>query len=86
MHKMLVIKIYFPLDVLHISNYISPSSGANFISCTLQSVYADTSGCCVVIATQQPDVWYRHIQKLIGLYSYCKMMHGAYNVKFVTSH
>ena len=24
-------------------------------------VYADTSGCCVVIATQQLDVWYRHI-------------------------
>ena len=21
----------------------------------------DTSGCCVTIATQQPDVWYRHI-------------------------
>ena len=25
-------------------------------------VHADTSGCCVVIATQQPDVWYRLIQ------------------------
>ena len=25
-------------------------------------VYADTSGCCVAIATQQPDVWYRHIR------------------------
>ena len=24
-------------------------------------VYADTSGCCVAIATQQPDVRYRHI-------------------------
>ena len=21
-----------------------------------------TYGCCVAIATQQPDVWYRHIQ------------------------
>ena len=24
-------------------------------------VYADTSGCCVAVATQQPDVLYRHI-------------------------
>ena len=24
-------------------------------------VYADTSGCFVPIATQQPDVWYRRI-------------------------
>ena len=32
MHKILVIRIYFPLDALHISDYISPSSGATFIS------------------------------------------------------
>ena len=33
----------FLLDALQVADYISPSSGANFI------------------ATQQPDVWYRHI-------------------------
>ena len=49
MHRILVIRLYFPLDVLHVSDCISPSSGANFISC------------CVAIATPQPDVWYRHI-------------------------
>ena len=37
MHKILVVELYFLLDV---SDY--------------------TSGCCVAIATQQPDVWYRH--------------------------
>ena len=30
MHKILVIRIYFPLDALHVSDHISPSSGATF--------------------------------------------------------
>ena len=30
MHKNLVIRLYFPLDALHVSDYISPSSGATF--------------------------------------------------------
>ena len=73
MHKFLVIRLYFPLDALHVSDYISPSSGA-----TLQAVhriwympvYVDTSGCCVAIATQQPDVWYGHIPNaMYSLYS-----------------
>ena len=34
MHKILVIRLYFPLDALHVSDYISPSSGA-----TLQAVH-----------------------------------------------
>ena len=28
MHKILVIKLYFLLDAVHVSDYISPSSGA----------------------------------------------------------
>ena len=40
MQKILVIKLYFPLDALHVSDYISPSSGATFISCTPHLVYA----------------------------------------------
>ena len=43
MHKILVIRLHFPLDALHVSDYIS------------------LPGCCVAIATQQPDVWYRQI-------------------------
>ena len=31
------------------------------MSCTSHLVYAGTSGCCVTIATQQPDVLYRHM-------------------------
>ena len=44
-----VIRLYFPLDGLHVSDYISPSSGATFISCTSHLVYAGTSDCCVAI-------------------------------------
>ena len=61
MHKILVITLYFPLDALRVSEYISPSSGATFISCTSHLVNADKSGYCVAIVTQQPDVW--HIQE-----------------------
>ena len=32
-----------------------------FISCISHLVYSGTCGCCVAIATQQPDIWYRHI-------------------------
>ena len=40
MQKILVIILYFLLDALHVSDYISPSSGATFISCTSHLVYA----------------------------------------------
>ena len=39
------------------------------MSCTWHLVYADRSGCCVAIVTQQPH----------------KMMHDAYNVKLTDS-
>ena len=52
MHKILVIRLYFPLDALHVSDYISPSSRATFISCTSHLVYVDMSGYCVAIARQ----------------------------------
>ena len=57
MHRILLIRFYFPLDALHVSDYISPSTGATFISCSSHLLYAGTSGCCVAIATQQPDVY-----------------------------
>ena len=65
MNEILEIILYFPLNALHVSDCISPSSGATFISCASHLVYAgvcryDTPGCCVAVATQQPDVWYRH--------------------------
>ena len=37
-----------------------------------------TSGCCVAIA-RRIGMFYIHI----GSYTYCRMMHGAYNVKKV---
>ena len=48
MRKILLIRLYFLLDALHVSNYISPSSGTTFISCTSHLVYADTIGLAVV--------------------------------------
>ena len=42
MHKILVVRLYFLLGALHVSDSSSPSSGA--------------TGCCVAIATQKPDV------------------------------
>ena len=58
MHKILVIRLYFPLDVLHVSDYISPSSGAIFYKLYIAFVICryHTSGCCVAITTQLPDV------------------------------
>ena len=31
MQKIIVIRLYFPLDALHVSDYISPSSGTTFL-------------------------------------------------------
>ena len=45
-----MIKLYFPLDALHISEYISTSSGATFHKLYIALIYSDTSGCCVAIA------------------------------------
>ena len=42
MHRILVITPYFLLDALHVSDCISPSSGATFISCTSHLVSAYT--------------------------------------------
>ena len=46
--KILVIRLYFILDALCVSDYISPSSGATFISCTSYLVYAGTIRVAVV--------------------------------------
>ena len=43
-----VIKLYFLLDALHVSDYISPSSEETFISCTSRLVYAGTIRLAVV--------------------------------------
>ena len=77
MHRIPMISLYFPLDALHVSDCISPSSGATFISCTSHLVYA---GICryMPILGSQITVNFVH---LVSLYTYCKMMHGAYSVK-----
>ena len=58
MHKILVIRLYFLLDALHVSDYISPSSGATFYKLYIAfgTCRYHTSGCCVAIATQEPGV------------------------------
>ena len=59
MHKILVIRLYFPLDALHVSDYISPQSGATFISCTSHLVYPDIRH---TIRQAVVWLWYRHIR------------------------
>ena len=58
MHKIVVIRIYFPLNVPHVSDCISPSSGATFYKLYIAFGVCryHTSGCCMAIATQQPDL------------------------------
>ena len=49
MHKILVIRLYFLLNAVHVLDCISPSSGATFVSCTLHiRVYAGTIRLAVV--------------------------------------
>ena len=47
MHKILVIRLYFPLDALHVSDCVNPSSGATFYK--------------LYVAFGISHVWYRHI-------------------------
>ena len=51
MHKTLVIRLYFPLDALHVSDCISPSSGATFYTPYIAfGIFRyHTSGCCVAM-------------------------------------
>ena len=49
MHKILVIRLYFPLDALHVSDSVSPSSGATFYKLYI------AFGICQYV-WQQPDV------------------------------
>ena len=42
MHKILVIRLYFPLDAVHVSDCISPSSGAIAIATQQPDVSAYT--------------------------------------------
>ena len=62
MHKILVIRAYFPLDTLHVSDSIGPSSGASFYKLYIAFGICryHTCGCCVAIATQQhtPNAMY----------------------------
>ena len=48
MHRILVIRLYFPLEALRVSDYIIPSSAATFISCTSHLAYAGAIRLAVV--------------------------------------
>ena len=68
MHKILVIRLYFPLNAVHVSGDISPSSGATFISCTSHLVY---TGICRYFRY----VWYRHIPVYAGICPYVWLLY-----------
>ena len=66
MHKILVIIIYFLLDALHVSGYISPSlAAATFISCTSHLVYAGI--CRYTTATRMVPAYTKCDVQLIKL-------------------
>ena len=48
MYKIRATRLCFLLDALNVSDYISPPSGATFISCTSHLVYAGTIHVAVV--------------------------------------
>ena len=68
MHKILVIRLYFPLDALHVSDYFSPSSGE---LCKLYIAFDicryHTSGCCVATATRMVPAYTKCDVQLIKL-------------------
>ena len=89
MHKILVIRLYFLLDALHVSDYISPSSAYNSIyqmRCTAHNVAPDDgliqSETCRA-SNRKTKSNYKNFVHLVGSYTYCRMMHGAYNVIFI---
>ena len=56
MHKILVIRLYFLLDALHVSDCISPSSTATFISVWLLCDRSHTTARRMVPAHTKCDV------------------------------
>ena len=52
MRKIPMTRLYFPLDALLVSDYISPTSGATFISCTSHLAYTK---CDVQLIKVAPD-------------------------------
>jgi hypothetical protein len=61
MHKIPVIRLYFPLDALHVSDYVSPSSGA-----TLETVRRIWY---MPIRLAVPDN-HNNFVRFVGLYTY----------------
>ena len=64
MHKILVIRLYFPLDALHVSDYINPSSGVTFYKLYI------AFGICRY-------VWllcgYSHTTRMVSAYTKCDL-------------
>ena len=56
--QVLVIRLYFPLDALHVWDSLVHHQERHvlYISCISQLVCAGTSDCCAVITSLQPDV------------------------------
>ena len=65
MHKILVIRLFILYYMLYMFRTILVHHQEKiyklYVAFGICRVYADTTGCCMAIATQQPDVWYRHI-------------------------
>jgi hypothetical protein len=66
MHKFLWLNFILSSDALHVSDYIRPSSGATFISCTSHiPVYARTCGCYHMTEVGEPNSQWDSQWKLV---------------------
>ena len=61
MHKILVTGLYFQYMLYIFRTILVHLQEQSFISCVSRFGICRYHSCCVAIATQQPDVWYRHI-------------------------
>ena len=62
MHKILVIRLYFLLDALHVrAKLVHHQEKLYKLYIAFGICRYHTCGCSVAIATQQPDVWYWNI-------------------------
>ena len=60
MHRFMRLKFNFTLDALHVSDYVSPSSGATFYKLYIAFGICQyhTSGCCVATYPNTPNAMY----------------------------
>ena len=73
MHRILVIRLYFPLDALLVSDCISPSSGTTFYKLYIAFGICryHMCGCCVAIGSNIPSYSHTTATHMVPAYTKC---------------